>query len=158
MGKLIDLTGQRFGRLVVIELAEMRQRKSLWRCRCDCGEMTIKASHHLKEGVSRSCGCLRTERSTTHGKSGTRLYRIWQDMKTRCRYPSYSGYKNYGGRGICICAEWEDFAAFQAWALANGYKEHLTIDRINVNGNYEPSNCRWATMQEQAHNKRAVMR
>lgn len=159
MSKLIDLTGKRFGRLLVVSRSENKSGTVAWKCKCDCGNETVVRSDCLRIGKIQSCGCLRNElvgdRGRTHGMTETRLYRTWCGMKNRCYNPNYKGYKNYGGRGITICSEWLcDFQAFYDWAMANGYAENLQIDRINVDGNYEPSNCRWVTTEEQSNNKR----
>ena len=146
MPKLNDLTGQRFGRLTVLERTELK-----WLCKCDCGNKKIVAGGHLVSGDTKSCGCLRIK----HGMRNTRLYSIWHGMKERCYNTKHKFYKHYGGRGIKVCEEWKnDFQTFADWALSHGYADNLTIDRIDVNGNYEPSNCQWATNAEQQRNKR----
>lgn len=160
MGKLIDLTGQRFGRLVVAGRANNdNQGKPQWQCQCDCGQFVIVRGEKLRYGLTQSCGCLHNEqlgeRRLTHGGRRTRLYTIWNDMKQRCYNVRATNYKNYGGRGIRVCAEWrDDFGAFQQWALSHGYADDLSIDRIDNDKGYAPDNCRWATDYEQAHNKR----
>lgn len=160
MGRFIDLTGQRFGRLTVIERAprDHRYRGAMWRCRCDCGCESIAESHNLRSGNTTSCGCYHRERQKagkSHGMSKARLYRIWKAMHTRCYNPNSPAFKYYGGRGITICDEWlRDFEAFHRWSVANGYAEDLTIDRIDVNGSYCPENCRFVSMAEQNKNKR----
>lgn len=166
--KGIDLTGNKFGRLTVIKEIgrDTKSRQKLWLCKCDCGNEKITKTSYLTSGDTSSCGCYRKEcelknlsefwgKPKTHGLSKTRLYTIWADMKDRCNNKNNNAYKNYGGRGIKICDEWLDnFMNFYNWAIENEYDESLTIDRINVNGNYEPSNCRWTTWRVQAYNKR----
>lgn len=156
---MIDLRGRVFGRLTVVERAGNIKRNVAWRCLCACGIETVAAGNRLREGKTTSCGCLReekrVERSTVHGESKTRLFRIWAGMLTRCRNPNFIGWQNYGGRGIRVCQEWSSYVTFRRWAMEHGYRSDLTIDRIDVDGHYEPSNCRWATRQQQARNTRA---
>lgn len=153
-GKPIDISGQRFGRLTAISYAG----KSEWFCACDCGNTTRPRSYDLRNGISKSCGCLHSEiiakQSAKHGYAGTRLYKTWCNMKSRCNTPSASKYEIYGGRGIKVCSEWLNFENFKDWALSNGYHHDLSIDRINSDGNYEPLNCRWTTYKIQGNNTR----
>ncbi len=159
-----NLTGRRFGRLVAIEPLEERSPNGyvMWRCKCDCGNEAIVQSRYLVSGGTKSCGCyskeIHSKMLKTHGGTGKRLFNVYLTMKGRCTNPNAHEYENYGGRGIKVCDEWMDYEAFEKWALANGYQEDkrgkCTLDRIDVDGDYEPSNCRWVTMKTQQRNKR----
>lgn len=155
-----DITGNRYGRLVVLRFIKTdEKRRSLWECQCDCGKTVIVQKNNLTSGNTKSCGCLSSSLKTTHNKSKSRLYSVWHGMKQRCLNPNVEEYKNYGGRGIKICPEWMDFETFYQWAISNGFiesspKGQNTIDRIDVNGNYEPLNCRFVNMSVQSNNTR----
>lgn len=161
MGQRIDLTGKRFGKLTVIEYSHTERNgneiRAYWKCKCDCGNETTVKGKELKSGNTKSCGCLKIERGNhTHNLSKTRLYTIFCHMKDRCYNKNSRLYKWYGGRGITVCNEWlNDFQTFYDWAMSNGYKENLTIERKDVNGNYCHENCCWITKSEQQSNKRS---
>ena len=152
-----DMAGRRYGRWTVFERAGSKHGMATWLCRCDCGQEANVFGNNLRSGKSKGCrSCASREKATTHGGTGTRLHNIWFNMRQRCGNKNHHGYKNYGGRGIRVCAEWdESFGPFRAWAMANGYKSDLSIDRINNDGNYEPGNCRWATSRQQQRNARS---
>lgn len=154
MGKLIDLRNKRFGRLLVIELSDSINGRIAWKCLCDCGNETVVKSTNLLVGKTRSCGCLNTERITKHGLSRTRVYHIWNGIKSRCLNPNNTRYADYGGRGIKICDRWLDFNKFYE-DVSPSYIDGYSIDRYpNINGDYEPTNFRWATNKEQSRNQR----
>lgn len=164
-----DISGMKFGMLTAIEKIgydtdKDGKRFALWKCKCDCGGEGIFNQHRLVSNSVKSCGCLRNRDHYTavqHGLSRTRIYKIYNNMKIRCDNPNDQHYPNYGGRGITVCSYWRGimgFTHFYEWAMKNGYRDDLTIDRIDVNGNYEPDNCKWATTQEQQENKRTNVR
>lgn len=160
MTKINDLTEKRFGKLKVIKYYKSNKNgRALWLCQCDCGNIKVVLGNSLLNKSTLSCGCYNKERSkelhSKHNMSNSKLYKVWQGMKTRCYNKKFMYYKNYGGRGIKMCNEWlNNFETFYIWAIKNGYKEGLTIDRINNDGNYEPINCRWTTRAEQNRNTR----
>lgn len=157
-----DLTGLKFNKLTVLEKAGFKNKNTQWLCKCECGNTAIVGRGNLLSGKTKSCGCLRHREAVnkTHGKSKTRLYYVWRNMLNRCYDAKVRDYPHYGGRGIAVCDEWKnDFQMFYEWAVANGYDETAkrgenTLDRINTDGNYEPSNCRWVSEKVQANNKR----
>ena len=162
--RLSDLTWRRFGRLVAIHLTEKRGKHNAWLCRCDCGKLVTVLVCNLITGNTKSCGCwkreLVSEQFSTHkdarptvGK--VRLYQIWCGIMSRCYNPHRRAYPNYGGRGVVACDEWRTYENFKAWALSSGYTDELSIERVDPNGDYEPSNCTWIPKSEQSRNTRS---
>lgn len=148
------LVGQRFGKLTVLNRADHNSKSgnAMWVCRCDCSSTVTVIGSHLRSGHTTSCGCNRiSERSNGHSKD--RLYRTWKGMHNRCYDPNHDHYKWYGGKGISICYQWHSFMTFRTWAIANGYTDDLTIERIKSDGNYCPENCKWVDMKVQANNR-----
>lgn len=164
MYRFDDLAGKRFGRLVAVEQSgRTKDRHILWKCECDCGNAINVSSRDLKDSHTRSCGCLQKDVVSNmrlkHGDRDARLYSVWKTMKKRCENERCKSFKWYGGNGVTVCEAWHDYITFKKWALQNGYDEKAeygkcTIDRIDPCGNYEPGNCRWVSMAEQAKNKR----
>lgn len=164
MPKRIDISGQKFGKLTAVKYSHTNEaKKAVWECVCDCGNVRYVAAKDLRSGNTQSCGCAKAERATLlkykDGRCGDRLYGVWNTMMKRCYNGKSNTYRYYGGRGIVVCESWHDYSVFREWAYANGYDENApkgecTIDRIDSNGNYEPSNCRWASMDVQRRNKR----
>ena len=136
----------------------IKSRRYLHKYLCFCGQYFIANKHDITRGNKTSCGCmtkiLKSEKHVVPGMSGTRLFSIWRSMKKRCLLPSHEAYYRYGGRGVVVCIEWMKFESFSIWAMKNGYKENLTLDRIDNNQGYHPNNCRWATYKEQSQNKK----
>lgn len=167
MGKVIDMSGKRFGRLTVLSFCKVEKHLAYWLCKCDCGNEVEVPGVSLRKGITKSCGCLHRETSKNRllktGESGTRLYNVWSCMLQRCSNPNNDRYKWYGAKGVSVCDEWLDYNNFKKWAIENGYKENAprgecTIDRIDPFRNYEPSNCRWVSMDVQLRNKRISTR
>lgn len=155
MSNKLDVSEQQFERLTAIKSTNKRYwNQVVWLCRCSCGNLTEVPIRSLVTGNTRSCGCLGDEsrnmagKNKTHGETQKRLFRTWQNMKTRCSNPNASGYKYYGGKGISIYKDWLEYAPFRFWAILNGYQDNLTIDRIDNNGNYEPGNCQFISQSE----------
>ena len=149
-----DYINKKYERLTIIKFVK---NKRFVECKCDCGNVKDIDFYNLKRGAIKSCGCYNRELHSIHNKCETRLYRIRRNMKKRCYNKNAKEYNLYGGRGITVCEEWKNnFQSFYDWAMGNGYEEHLTIDRINNDGNYEPSNCRWTTQSIQTRNQRIM--
>jgi hypothetical protein len=154
--------GNRYNRLVVDSFVGIKNNRKYWNCICDCGNQKHINTSQLNRGLLISCGCysaeIRTSIGVEHRECFTRLYGVWSGMKNRCGGKNCGNYHSYGGRGISVTTAWHDYIKFRDWALANGYKAGLTIERVDVNGNYEPSNCTWIPLKEQAKNTTKTVR
>ena len=154
----MNLIGDKYGRLTVVALDRVQNKKAYWKCVCDCGLSVVASGNNLRSGNTKSCGCLRRETAASQGKANTvhgnshenrtRLYTIWCGMRQRCNNPNRDAYQWYGSKGVTICDEWNDFEMFKKWALSTGYTDDLTIDRIDANKGYNPDNCQWLTRGE----------
>lgn len=162
MRKIDVKPGDRYGRLTIAKEVEKRGLYRFFECLCYCGQCKIIPMYSLRKGSIVSCGCFHDEqnkkprisqRTENYGLTNTRLYSIWCGMRKRCNNANSHGYMYYGGKGVSVCPEWNRFKAFHDWSMSHGYTDSLTIDRIDVNGNYEPANCRWITIQEQQKNR-----
>ena len=164
---MIDLVGEKYGRLTVVEFDRLQNHKTYWKCVCDCGLTVIATGNNLRSGNTQSCGCLHREkvadigrRNAGHGESHnnrTRLYTIWCGMRQRCNNPNRAAYKLYGGKGVKLCDEWNDYSKFREWAYANGCEEPkpgqskgdmMSIDRVDPDKAYSPDNCRWVSLRQ----------
>lgn len=162
MARLIEMTGKKFnGCLVLGRKGTNKDKKATWKCECFCGQTFTAVGKDIRNGSTKSCGCLKTKviveeghKRKTHGETKTRLYNIWRGMKKRCYVPNDTSYKHYGAKGIKVCDEWlESYEAFRDWSMKNGYKPHLTLDRINNEKEYSPENCRWENWVTQGRNR-----
>jgi hypothetical protein len=152
-----NIAGQKFGRLLVIERAGVsKHRMALWKCVCDCGKITVVSTGTLTTGQTKSCGCLRIEKTSSHHLSRTLAYRVWGGMMARCYNPKSNRYESYNGRGIGVCHRWHELEAFVE-DMGQPPSGHYSIERINNDGDYEPSNCKWGTSKEQARNRRSTL-
>lgn len=173
--KYIDMTGKKYGKLTVLYYVFTKNRKAFFNCKCECGNICTISGTNLRTGKTKSCGCLQKLKANeiiknvnTSGKRGVyikhgfrykKIYKHWCKMKSRCYNKNSDNFKYYGGRGITVCEEWKNsFTKFKEWAMQNGYKDNLTLDRIDVNGNYEPSNCRWVNFTYQIRNRRNTIK
>ena len=165
MAKRLDITGQKYGKLLALNYdhTDEKSKKAVWKCLCDCGKYHFATAKDLRSGNTKSCGCIKIDRAKhmkyKDGRCKERLYGVWATVMKRCYNENCNTYKYYGGRGITVCDEWHEYPNFKKWAYINGYDENApkgecTIDRIDYNGNYEPSNCRWVSMDVQRKNKR----
>lgn len=164
----VDLTGKSFGKLTVIErinnyIEPCGEKKAKWQCLCECGNTIHVTTSHLTTGHTKSCGCSKNQGTYKHGCHNTRLYSVWEGMRSRCNNQNSSNFERYGRRGIKVCEDWDDFIQFKEWAEANGYYAtaeygECTIDRIDNSKGYSPNNCRFVPMSVQAFNKRNTKR
>lgn len=153
MGNKLNIAGQRYGRLVAISPTKEKTKNGgyKWLFKCDCGNKKIIPANSVRTGLIKSCGCL----AKPHGCTNTRLFHIWVDMRQRCTNTNHPQYYLWGGKGIKVCEEWQEFTNFKEWAEENGYNNNLSIDRIDGSKGYYPQNCRWATAKEQSRNTSA---
>ena len=154
-----SISGMKFGRLTAIKVVgKTTDNRPAWLCQCECGNEAIVSEHNLKRNTTKSCGCYKRDVTVKnhykHGRCKTRLYRVWNNMRSRCDRKTNDNYRWYGGRGISYVKEWSDFSVFAKWALSHGYSDKLELDRIDTNGNYAPDNCRFITHKRNCQNRR----